>query len=311
MPPERSSRLTDGGTGAAGRGHRHRRRHHAGGPLAAVRVASRRATPRRRASTAAPAWAWRSAGRSSRRSAARSASTASPGTGSTFWFTAPFDAGVGAQRRPLAVAGRGRVRACGSSSSATTRPTGSSLEEQLAAWSMSVTSGRLRRRGPRACSTRPTAAARPSTSSCSTTSCRASSGQQFARMIRSDDRFAGVRVVLTCAHVPPPDAATLDGGRRSTLVLTAPVMPSALFDAHGRRRRTARSATEPPARRCVRAAGRRRPPRHGPRRRGQRGQPARRPGHAREPRVCRTARRQRGGGRRGVPEPRATSSSPS
>jgi hypothetical protein len=49
-------------------------------------------------------------------------------------------------------------------------------------------------------------------------------------MIRSDERFAAVRVVLACAHVPPPDVATSkDAGVDA--VLTAPVMPSSLFDA--------------------------------------------------------------------------------
>jgi CheY-like chemotaxis protein/HPt (histidine-containing phosphotransfer) domain-containing protein len=49
-------------------------------------------------------------------------------------------------------------------------------------------------------------------------------------MIRSDHRFEGLRVVLVCAQVPPPDAAAL-GEAGVDATLTAPVMPSALFDA--------------------------------------------------------------------------------
>ena len=151
-----------------------------------------------------------------------------PGEGSTFWFTAAFEP---ASTRSLGrtesqVAAVSGLRALVVGANATHRLR---VEEQLTAWSMAVTSAssgvdglvqldRAERGGT------------PLDVVVLDDPGSGAGGLQVARMIRSDERFAGVRVVLVCAHVPPPDPATLtESGVDATL--TAPVMPSSLFDA--------------------------------------------------------------------------------
>lgn len=150
-----------------------------------------------------------------------------PGHGSTFWFTATFAAastgGLGRTESQVAAVSGLRALVVGANAAHRQR-----VEEQLATWSMSVASAatgvdglvQLDRAERGGSPVDVVVLDDPGTGAGSL---------QVARMIRSDERFAGVRVVLVCAHVPPPDATTLtESGVDSTL--TAPVMPSALFD---------------------------------------------------------------------------------
>jgi PAS domain S-box-containing protein len=150
-----------------------------------------------------------------------------PGQGSTFWFTAAFGAAstgaLGRTESQVAAVSGLRALVVGANAAHRQR-----VEEQLAAWSMSVTSAasgvdglvQLDRAERGGVPLDVVVLDDPGTGV---------GGLQVARMIRSDERFAGVRVVLVCAHVPPPDPADLNqSGVDSTL--TAPVMPSALFD---------------------------------------------------------------------------------
>ncbi|NUO92626.1 MAG: PAS domain-containing protein, partial [Dermatophilaceae bacterium] len=150
-----------------------------------------------------------------------------PGRGSTFWFTAAFGAAStgGLGRTESQVAAVSGLRALVVGTDAAHRL---SIEGQLAAWAMSVTSvatgvealAQLRRAGRQGSSVDVVVLDDPGTGG---------DGLEVARMIRSDERFAGVRVVLVCAQVPSPDpTALMASGVDSTL--TAPVMPSALFD---------------------------------------------------------------------------------
>lgn len=150
-----------------------------------------------------------------------------PGRGSTFWFTAAFatrtTGGLGRTESQVAAVSGLRALVVGANADHRRR-----VEEQLAAWSMSVTAAstgvdglvELDRAERGGSPVDVVVLDDPGTGV---------GGLEVARLIRSDERFAGVRVVLVCAHVPPPDATTLtDSGVDSTL--TAPVMPSALFD---------------------------------------------------------------------------------
>ncbi|GAB3872932.1 response regulator [Terrabacter terrigena] len=150
-----------------------------------------------------------------------------PGRGSTFWFTAAFATaatrGLGRTESQVAAVSGLRALVVGANAAHRQR-----VEEQLAAWSMTVASAstgvdglvqldRAERGGS------------PVDVVVLDDPGSGAGGLQIARMIRSDGRFAGVRLVLVCAHVPPPDPTALtDSGVDSTL--TAPVMPSALFD---------------------------------------------------------------------------------
>ncbi|MFM6850566.1 MAG: response regulator, partial [Terrabacter sp.] len=150
-----------------------------------------------------------------------------PGQGSTFWFTASFAAastgGLGRTESQVAAVSGLRALVVGANAAHRQR-----VEEQLAAWSMSVTSAttgveglvQLDRAERGGSPVDVVVLDDPGTGR---------GGLAVARMIRSDERFAGVRVVLVCALVPPPDPTTLtECGVDSSL--TAPVMPSALFD---------------------------------------------------------------------------------
>ncbi len=151
-----------------------------------------------------------------------------PGRGSTFWFTAAFAPAsarsVGRSESQAAAVSGLRALVVGANVAHRVR-----VEEQLTAWSMSVTSAgsgvdglvQLDRADRGGVPLDVVVLDDPGSGA---------GGLQVARMIRSDERFAGVRVVLVCAHVPPPDVATLrEAGVDATL--TAPVMPSSLFDA--------------------------------------------------------------------------------
>ena len=151
-----------------------------------------------------------------------------PGEGSTFWFTAAFEP---ATTRAL---GRGTAYAASVSGlrALVVGAGGSQLErlvEQLDTWSVQVEPAatgveglvRLDRAHRDGGPLDVVLLDDPGTGE---------GGLQVARMIRSDKRFEGVRVVLVCAKLPAPDGvAVTDAGVDA--VLTAPVMPSALFDA--------------------------------------------------------------------------------
>ena len=151
-----------------------------------------------------------------------------PGEGSTFWFTAAFEPAsarsVGRSESQAAAVSGLRALVVGANLAHRVR-----VAEQLAAWSMSVTSAASGVEGLVQLD-RADRGGTPLDVVVLDDPGSGAGGLQIARMIRSDERFAGVRVVLVCAHVPPPDVATLeDAGVDATL--TAPVMPSALFDA--------------------------------------------------------------------------------
>jgi hypothetical protein len=150
-----------------------------------------------------------------------------PGKGSTFWFTAGFAPGslrsVGRPESQAAAVSGLRALVVGANATHRAR-----VEDQLAAWSMSVTSATSGVDGLFQLD-RAERAGAPIDVVVLDDAGSGAGGLQQARMIRSDDRFADVRVVLVCAHEPPPDAATLaEAGVDATL--SAPVMPSALFD---------------------------------------------------------------------------------
>ena len=151
-----------------------------------------------------------------------------PGRGSTFWFTAGF--------------GTASTRTAGRSASQTAAVSGlrvlvvgadvlhrARVEEQLTTWAMTVTSAASGVDGLVQLD-RADRSGSPVDVVVLDDPASGAAGLQVARMIRSDERFAGVRVVLVCAHVPPPDAAS-SGEAGVDAVLTAPVMPSSLFDA--------------------------------------------------------------------------------
>ncbi len=151
-----------------------------------------------------------------------------PGHGSTFWFTAAFEAAstrsVGRSQSQAAAVSGLRVLVVGADEAHRGR-----VEEQLTTWSMSVTSATSGADGLVQLD-RADRGGSPIDVVVLDDPSAGAEGLQVARMIRSDERFAAVRVVLACAHVPPPDAATSkDAGVDA--VLTAPVMPSSLFDA--------------------------------------------------------------------------------
>ena len=151
-----------------------------------------------------------------------------PGHGSTFWFTAAFDPAskhsVGRSQSQAAAVSGLRVLVVGADRAHRER-----VEEQLTTWSMSVTSATSGVDGLVELE-RADRGGNPMDVVVLDDPSVGTEGLQVARMIRSDERFAGVRVVLACAHVPPPDAATSKEAGVDT-VLTAPVMPSSLFDA--------------------------------------------------------------------------------
>jgi signal transduction histidine kinase/CheY-like chemotaxis protein/PAS domain-containing protein/HPt (histidine-containing phosphotransfer) domain-containing protein len=150
-----------------------------------------------------------------------------PGQGSTFWFTAAFAAGTtgGLGRTDSQVAAVSGLRALVVGANADHRR---HVEDQLTAWSMSVTAARTGVEGLVQLD-RAERGGSPLDVVVLDDPGTGVGGLEIARRIRSDERFAGVRVVLVCAHVPPPDPTTLtESGVDSTL--TAPVMPSALFD---------------------------------------------------------------------------------
>jgi PAS domain S-box-containing protein len=151
-----------------------------------------------------------------------------PGKGSTFWFTAGFAPASGRSigRSASQIAAVSGLRALVVGANVTHRVR---VEEQLAAWGMSVTSAASGLEGL-AQLDRADRAKVPLDVVVLDDPGSGGGGLQLTRMIRSDERFADVRVVLVCAHVPPPDAATLaEAGVDASL--SAPVMPSALFDA--------------------------------------------------------------------------------
>ena len=198
-----------------------------------------------------------------RRSAARSASRASPGHGSTFWFTAAVRRGARRAASAAAVAGRSRVGPAGPRRRRQRDATGSSLEEQLAAWSMLGDLGDVAASTASCSSTRPTAAAARSTSSLLDDPMPGADGLQFARMIRSDDALRGAYASCSLRARATARRGDADGGRRRRV-------------ADGARHARPRSSTPWPT--CVGSqrlgeptslrpraptAGRRRPPRHG------------------------------------------------
>src|SRR6478736_2582768 len=151
-----------------------------------------------------------------------------PGHGSTFWFTAAFEVAstrsVGRSQSQAAAVSGLRVLVVGADEAHRWR-----VEEQLTTWSMSVTSATSGADGL-AQLDRADRGGSPIDVVVLDDPSAGAEGLQVGRMIRSDERFAGVRVVLACAHVPPPDVAvSKDAGVDA--VLTAPVMPSSLFDA--------------------------------------------------------------------------------
>ncbi|GAA2030067.1 hypothetical protein GCM10009740_19660 [Terrabacter terrae] len=151
-----------------------------------------------------------------------------PGVGSTFWFTATFEpaSDQALSRRTTYAASVSSLRALVVGPNATHRQR---IEEQLGAWSVSVASASTGVEGLVQLD-RAHRASRPLDVVVLDDPGVGQAGLQVARMIRSDGRFEGVRVVLVCAQLPPPDAATTtDAGVDA--VLTSPVMPSALFDA--------------------------------------------------------------------------------
>ena len=117
----RSSSTVDArGRRAALRGPRHRASASTPSTLERpLRVLLARPTARRRAATAAPGSAWRSAASWSEMMGGGSAPRARPGAGSTFWFTVRH----AAPPRPSRPRRRASSKACASWSSTTTRPT--------------------------------------------------------------------------------------------------------------------------------------------------------------------------------------------
>ncbi|MEW1952560.1 response regulator [Terrabacter sp. NPDC080008] len=151
-----------------------------------------------------------------------------PGQGATFWFTAAFEPAT------TVVPGRGAAYAASVSGlRALVVGAGSThrerLEEQLAAWSVQVTTAATGVEGLVQLD-RAHGSGRPLDVVLLDDPDTGDAALQVARMIRSDERFEGVRVVLVCAKLPPPDASLLTGAGVDA-VLTAPVMPSGLFDA--------------------------------------------------------------------------------
>ncbi|WP_344941218.1 response regulator [Terrabacter ginsenosidimutans] len=151
-----------------------------------------------------------------------------PGHGSTFWFTAAFEAAtagsVGRSESQAAAVSGLLVLVVGADVAHRAR-----IEEQLSAWSMTVTSAASGVEGLVQLD-RAVSSGSPVDVVVLDDPASGATGLQVARMIRSDDRFAGVRVVLVCAHVPPPDVASAKEAGVDA-ILTAPVMPSSLFDA--------------------------------------------------------------------------------
>ncbi|WP_344254629.1 response regulator [Terrabacter carboxydivorans] len=151
-----------------------------------------------------------------------------PGQGSTFWFTAAFETAsvrtVGRSASQAAAVSGLRVLVVGADTAHRLR-----VEEQLGTWSMRVSSATTGADGL-AQLDRADRGGHPVDVVVLDDPASGAAGLQVARMIRSDERFAGVRVVLVCAHVPPPDSASSQEAGVDT-VLTAPLMPSSLFDA--------------------------------------------------------------------------------
>ncbi|WP_374970813.1 response regulator [Terrabacter sp. BE26] len=151
-----------------------------------------------------------------------------PGVGATFWFTAAFEpaSDQAPGRGATYAASVSGLRALVVGADATRRQR---IEEQLRAWSVAVTSASTGVDGLVQLD-RAHGAGRPLDVVVLDDPAVGESGLQVSRRIRSDGRFEGVRVVLVCAQLPPPDvAATTDAGVDA--VLTSPVMPSTLFDA--------------------------------------------------------------------------------
>ncbi|GAA5019505.1 hypothetical protein GCM10023258_07180 [Terrabacter aeriphilus] len=151
-----------------------------------------------------------------------------PGQGSTFWFTAAFAPASGrtvgrSAGRVAAVTGL-RALVVGPNEPHRTR-----IAEQLTAWAMTVASASSGLEGL----VQLDRAHRGDTPIDVIVLDDPGSGfacLEVVRMIRTDPRFERLRVVLVCAQVPPPDPESLaEAGVDATL--TAPVMPSALFDA--------------------------------------------------------------------------------
>ncbi|MER7072240.1 response regulator [Terrabacter sp. NPDC000476] len=151
-----------------------------------------------------------------------------PGEGSTFWFTAAFAPASGrtvgrSASRVAAVTGL-RALVVGPNEPHRTR-----ISEQLTAWAMTVASASSGLEGL----VQLDRAHRGDTPFDVIVLDDPGSGfacLEVVRMIRADERFEQLRVVLVCAQAPLPDPESLaDAGVDATL--TAPVMPSALFDA--------------------------------------------------------------------------------
>jgi PAS domain S-box-containing protein len=149
-----------------------------------------------------------------------------PGSGSTFWFTAPFAPASEAPRRPApgtaAVAG---LRVLVVDDNETNRFI---LEEQLAAWKVEAalaSSGveglglldEAERRGA------------PFDVVLLDYLMPGVNGEQFARMVRADGRFAGTRIILLSSSMDLNATALADAG--IDLSLTKPVFASHLFDS--------------------------------------------------------------------------------
>ncbi|GAA2741067.1 hypothetical protein GCM10009868_05720 [Terrabacter aerolatus] len=170
-----------------------------------------------------------------------------PGRGSTFWFTAAFGTAsarsVGRSASQEAAVSGLRVLVVGADTAHRLR-----VEEQLRTWSMTVASADSGVDGLTQLD-RSDRGGSPVDVVVLDDPASGAAGLQVARTIRADERFAGVRLVLVCAHVPPPDAASSKQAGVDT-VLTAPVMPSSLFDAMadvaGRRLATESSRTMRP-----------------------------------------------------------------
>ena len=151
-----------------------------------------------------------------------------PGVGSTFWFTVTFEpaSDQAPGRGATYAASVSGLRALVVGPNATHRQR---IEEQLGAWSVAVASASTGVEGLVQLD-RAHRADRPLDVVVLDDPAVGEAGLQVARMIRSDGRFEGVRVVLVCAQLPPPDAAATTAAGVDA-VLTSPVMPSALFDA--------------------------------------------------------------------------------
>ena len=149
-----------------------------------------------------------------------------PGSGSTFWFTATFAPAAELPRRPApgtaAVAG---LRVLVVDDNETNRFI---LEEQLAAWKVETS---LASSGVEGLGMLDEADRRGSPFDIVLLDylMPGVNGEQFARMVRGDGRFAQTRIILLSSSMDLNAAALLDAG--IDLALTKPVFASHLFDS--------------------------------------------------------------------------------